>query len=89
MTTMSIRLPESLHKGIKGIAQQEGISINQFVITAIAEKISALLTEKYLQDRVARGSRERYEAALAEVPDVEPEEYDRLSSTPGKINHDY
>jgi len=30
------------------------------------------------QERARRGSRERYEAALAEVPDVEPEEYDRL-----------
>lgn len=80
MTTMSIRLPESLHKGIRDIAQQEGISINQFVITAVAEKMSALLTEQYLQERAARGSREKYEAALAEVADVEPEEYDRLLS---------
>ena len=76
MTTMSVRLPESLHKGIKDIAQQEGISINQFVITAVAEKMSALLTEQYLDERAARGSRARYEAALAEVPDTEPEAYD-------------
>ena len=78
MTTMSIRLPESLHKGVRDIAQQEGISINQFVITAVAEKMSALLTEQYLQERAARASREKYETALAEVPDVEPAEDDRL-----------
>ncbi len=82
MTTMSVRLPESLHKGIKDIAQQEGISINQFVITAVAEKMSALLTEQYLDERASRGSRERYEAALAEVPDVEPEEYDEMAKRP-------
>ena len=80
MTTMSIRLPESLHKGIRDVAQQEGISINQFVVTAVAEKMSALLTEQYLQERAAKASRDEYEAALAEVPDVEPEEYDRLLS---------
>jgi uncharacterized protein (DUF1778 family) len=82
MTTMSVRLPESLHRGIKDIAQQEGISINQFVITAVAEKMSALLTEQYLDERAARGSRERYEAALAEVPDTEPEAYDELAKRP-------
>lgn len=82
MTTMSVRLPESLHKGIKDIAQQEGISINQFVITAVAEKMSALLTEQYLHERGARGGRERYEAALAEVPDTEPEAYDELAKRP-------
>ena len=78
MTTMSVRLPESLHKHIKEVAQQEGISINQFVITAIAEKMSALMTEQYLAERATRGNREGYEAALAEVPDGEPDEYDKL-----------
>lgn len=78
MSTLSLRLPDSLHKGVKELASREGISINQFVATAVAEKMSALMTEEYLQERGRRGSRKGYEAALAEVPDVEPEEYDRL-----------
>lgn len=79
MSTLSLRLPESLHKQVKELARREGISINQFVATAVAEKMSALLTEKYLAERAHRGSRERYEAALAKVPDVEPDdEQDRL-----------
>lgn len=78
MSTLSIRLPESLHKSIKEVAQREGISINQFIALAVAEKLSAWNTEDYLKARAARASRERYEAALAQVPDVEPEEYDRI-----------
>jgi hypothetical protein len=78
MSALSLRLPESLHKRVRELAAREGISINQFVATAVAEKMSALLTEAYLEERAQRGSRERYQAALAEVPDVEPEEYDRL-----------
>lgn len=78
MSTLSIRLPESLHKGVKEVAQREGISINQFIALAIAEKLSAWNTEDYLKERAARASRERYEAALAQVPDVEPEEYDHI-----------
>jgi hypothetical protein len=44
----------------------------------VAEKISALMTEDYLRERAARGSRDRLRAVLARVPDVEPDEHDRL-----------
>ncbi len=77
MSTLSVRLPESLHKGVREAVQEEGISMNQFIVTAVAEKLAALHTESYLQQRAARASREKYEAALAQVPDVEPEAYDR------------
>jgi hypothetical protein len=60
------------------LAQQDGISIDQFIATAVAEKIAALMTVEYLQERAKRGSREKFEAVLVKVPDVEPEEFDRL-----------
>lgn len=78
MSTLSLRLPDSLHRRIKELASKKGISINQFVATAVAEKMAALMTEDYLQERARRGSREKYEAALAQVPNVEPDEYDRI-----------
>lgn len=78
MTTLSLRLPESLHKRIKSLADQEGVSMNQFITLAVTEKMSALMTVDYLKERAQRGSRQRFEAILANVPDVEPEEYDRL-----------
>ncbi|MBE2236357.1 MAG: toxin-antitoxin system HicB family antitoxin [Caldilineaceae bacterium] len=72
MTTLSLRLPESLHKGVQAAAKRDGISINQFVATAVAEKLAALLTEDYLAERAERASREIYLAALDQVPDIEP-----------------
>ena len=73
MSTMSLRLPKSLHEKVREIAEREGISINQFVTTALAEKLSALLTEEYLEARAARGSAERFRAVLDAAPDVEPD----------------
>ena len=69
MSTLSLRLPESLHKQVRELAAREGISINQFVATAVAEKMAALLTEEYLQDRAKRGDRERFDRAMAMVKD--------------------
>lgn len=77
MSALSIRLPESLHKNAKAYASQEGISVNQLISTALAEKLSALATQDYLEQRAARSSRDKFLAAMAQVPDAEPEPMDR------------
>ncbi|MFH2053024.1 MAG: toxin-antitoxin system HicB family antitoxin [bacterium] len=73
MSAISLRLSESLHRQVKELARREGISINQFISTAVAEKLSALMAEEYLQQRAERGSREKFERALGKVRDREPE----------------
>jgi hypothetical protein len=78
MSTLSLRLPESLHKGLKEIALRDGVSINQFITTAVAEKLSAMMTEEYLEERARRGDRTRFDAVLAKVADVPPDTADRL-----------
>lgn len=84
MSTLSLRLPESLHRRLSEIAEKEGVSINQLISSAVAEKMSALLTEDYLATRAARGKRSNFLAALAKVPDVEPDSNDRLGPRPVK-----
>jgi hypothetical protein len=76
MSTISLRLPESLHARVRAVAEREGVSINQLITTALAEKLSALLTEDYLAARAARGSRAKFERVLARVPDVPPDPAD-------------
>ncbi len=78
MSVLSLRLPKSLHEQLRELAQEEGISVNQFVMLAVAEKIAALSTMEYLEKRARRGSRERLLEILNKAPDVEPEEFDRL-----------
>jgi hypothetical protein len=78
MSTMSLRLPESLHRQAKVLAEQEGISINQLVATALAEKISALAAGEYLAKRAKRGSRRKFEQALGKVRNIAAEPADQL-----------
>ena len=47
MSTLSLRLPDSLHDAARTLAKREHASINQLIATAIAEKVSALMTEDY------------------------------------------
>jgi hypothetical protein len=76
MSTISLRLPDSLHKQLRAFAQKEGISINQLAASALSEKIAALATSDYLKTRAERGSREKFEAALAQVPSDPPDPLD-------------
>jgi predicted DNA-binding ribbon-helix-helix protein len=67
MSTMSLRLPDYLHNNIREIAGNEHISVNQLVTTAIAEKVSALATEKYLNEMSAKGSAQLFDSVMSKV----------------------
>jgi hypothetical protein len=58
----------------------EGVSINQLISSALAEKLSALDTERYLNERAQRGSNVDIDSILAKIPVVEPEPRDRISN---------
>ena len=78
MSTLSLRLPDSLHNKIKEFSREEGVSINQFIASAASEKMSAFATVDYLKLRAKRADKKKFKEALSQIPDIEPEEYDRL-----------
>ncbi|MEZ4592737.1 MAG: YlcI/YnfO family protein [Chloroflexota bacterium] len=77
-SVLSLRIPKTLHNQVRELAEEEGVSMNQFVMLALAEKVAALQAIDYLEERAKRGSREKMLAVLAKAPDVEPEEFDKL-----------
>ena len=78
MSTLSVRLPKSFHDIVRELSKEEGISINQLIVTALAEKISALKTVDYLKQKANQASREKFLKALDEVPDIEPFDNDKI-----------
>ncbi len=78
MSTVSLRLPRSIHERIKELAKRDGTSINQFLATAAAEKVAALDAADYLEARARKGTRARFLELVRRAPDVEPEPHDRL-----------
>lgn len=80
MSALNLRLPASLHEQVRVLADQDSISMNQFITLAVAEKVSALLTVAYLAQRGQRGSREQFDAVLEKVRGAaaQPDEADRL-----------
>jgi hypothetical protein len=87
MATLSLRLPESLHRQLVQLAKAEGVSLNQLLSSAAAEKLAALMTEDYLAERAKRASRKKFDAALAKVPRTPPVSGDELPSGYVKQKH--
>ena len=78
MSSLLLTLPQTLHAQMEAQAHKEGISLNEFITLAVAEKLATLSTADYLAERAKRGSREKLLAVLSKAPDVEPEDYDKL-----------
>ena len=72
MSALSLRLPGSIHRHIREIARNEGVSINQFVSSAVSEKISAIMTEDYLKSRAKRAKKSDLRKILDDVPKRNP-----------------
>ena len=72
MSALSLRLPSSIHRHIKEIAKKEGVSINQFISSAVSEKISAIMTENYLEQRAKKANKKEFKIILDSVPDRAP-----------------
>jgi len=78
MSTLSVRLPNSLHRHLRDLAEREGVSMNQLISSAVGEKLASLLTLDYLRERGEQGKRSAYDRVLRRVRDVAPEERDAL-----------
>ena len=75
MSTISLTLPEPVYARVREAAQRDGVSVEEFLESALAEK---LVADTYLRTRAARSSKEAFEWALAQVPDVPPVPGDEL-----------
>jgi len=72
MTTLNLTLPNSIERHLKEMADIDGVPVDQFVMSAIAEKISALTAESYLQARASRADPAALRAILDKVPQRTP-----------------
>ncbi len=78
LTTLTIQLPESLARQLRECAAKEGLTVDQLLSSAAAEKLSALMTLEHLRQRALRAKREDFVAFLDGSPDVPPLPGDEL-----------
>lgn len=78
MQTMSLRMPDYLKTAVNEVCQGEKISLNQFIVNALSEKVSALQTVDIIEKKAAKASKEAFLNALNQIPSNQPLENDKL-----------
>lgn len=76
--TYPLRLPRSLKEAVERLSKQDGTSINQFVATAVAEKVSALQTARFFEDRKARADFRTFDKIMRRRGGKPPREGDEM-----------
>jgi hypothetical protein len=76
MSVVSVRVPNLLHEQLKELALKEGITVNQYILLAIAEKVASTSIIGYLEKRPKGGDREKVLSRLNKAPEIDPEESD-------------
>lgn len=74
----ALRLPTSLKRELEIVARDDGTSLNQFIVTAVAEKLATLRTADFFAERSARADVEAAIAIMQQSAGEEPREDDRL-----------
>ena len=77
-STYPLRLPKSLKENVAKVAKRDGTSINQFIAIAVAEKISALETEKFFAERAKNADMEAFRAIIFRPGGEHPRTGDEL-----------
>ena len=80
MSNYPLRLPETLMEDARGMARAQGVSIDQFLATVIAERVGELKALNHVRSRIARADPSQARAVLALVPDRAPMEGDEFPS---------
>ena len=78
MATMSIQIPDSLQQGIEALAMKDGYTMNQFLVSAAAEKLSAFATIDYLRERAQRADFAEFDRIMTQIPNMPPDPGDEL-----------
>lgn len=77
--TYPLRLPRSLKRAVEQLSKEEGTSVNQFVASAVAEKVSALQTAEYFQVRRNRADFKSFDRIMKRRGGKPPRQDDALT----------
>jgi len=79
MKIIQIRLPDCIHARVTKLACEEGLSLNQFVVTSVSNEVVRQETSDFFREAAAHFDARAFAEALSAVPDDPPAKGDRIS----------
>lgn len=72
MTALTVRLPNSVHQKVKELAERDDISVNQFIASAVSEKMASVMTLDYLRSEAGKGQRSDFDRYMNLIAEAKP-----------------
>lgn len=78
MKSIQVRLPDAIHRRVRQLAAEEGISLNQFIITSVSNEVVRQETSDFFRAAAAEFDPAAFAEALGAVPDAPPARGDQM-----------
>jgi hypothetical protein len=78
MSAIRIELPDQVHQRAAELARRRSMSLDRLMVVALVEKLSTMFSDESLEERAQQGTWQGFDEFMQGVPNVEPEDYDRL-----------
>jgi hypothetical protein len=78
MTELSIKLPDKLYQKVCEASKMNNVPIDEIIAASLADKLNRIIPDPYLEERARRSTGEGMSFVLSQVPDVPPDDYDKL-----------
>jgi hypothetical protein len=78
MSAIQIELPDQVHQRAIELARRQSMPLDHLLVVALVEKLATMFPDATLEERARRGTWEGFNDFMEGVPNVEPEDYDRL-----------
>ena len=78
MKSIQLRLPDAIHRRVRQLATEEGVSLNQFIITSVSNEVVRQETSDFFREAAAKFDPASFAEALEAIPDGPPDRGDRM-----------
>lgn len=78
MKSIQVRLPDTIHRRVKQLAADEGVSLNQFIVTSVSNEVVRQETRDFFRGVASQFDPAAFAEALGAIPDSPPAPGDRM-----------
>ena len=80
MSRLTLRLPATLHQQLVNLAEEEGVSLNQYIVYALTRQVSSAYIVNKNSKEDCQQQKQNFDRLLAQLEKADPKEIDRVLS---------
>ena len=80
MSRLTLRLPETLHKKLTNLAEEEGISLNQYIVYALTRQVDSAYTVQVISEADRQQQHQNFDNLIAQLGKADEKEIGKILS---------